>query len=110
MPSKKRSVGKEKKISNVSSDDTRAKLVGTITSKDDDSSLLTLDDGEDQARVVTEELDSVDFEVGDKIRIIGLVRQSLSEEEDFEINAEIIQDASDLDMDIYNKYLDMKIS
>ncbi len=77
--------------------DVRVRVLGTVLETRDDS--IMLDDGSGTVEVF---LDGDDFEAvsdGQRIRVLGRV---LPAPDSFEIQGEIVQDMSDLDMDAYN--------
>jgi len=98
--SERRSPAIEKKINQINEEDHRVKIVGTIISVDDSIPLIVIDDGSGIANVV---VDEVKFKVGDQVRVIGRVINT----EPIEIRAEIVQDFSKVDREIYDKYLDI---
>lgn len=77
--------------------DVRVRVLGTVLETRDDS--IMLDDGSGTVEVF---LDADDFDAvqdGQRIRVLGRV---LPAAEGFELQGEIVQDMSDLDMDAYN--------
>ena len=98
--SERRHPAVEKKISEVNEDNTRIKLVGTIISIDESIPMIVIDDGTGIANIV---VDEIKFNIGNQIRVIGRVINT----EPVEIRAEIVQDFSKVDMEIYNKYLEI---
>lgn len=77
--------------------DVRVRVLGTVIETRDDS--IMLDDGSGTVEVFLDEehLDSVSD--GQRIRVLGRV---LPAPDSFEIQGEIVQDMSDIDMDAYN--------
>ncbi len=82
----------ERKINEINADDQRVSIIGTIVDKKD--KMLILDDGSDSINVFFDS-SIPDFKL---VRIIG---ELVSLGDKFEINAEIIQDMSDLDLKLY---------
>ncbi len=98
--SERRSPAIEKKINEITEEDLRVKVVGTVISIDDSIPLIVVDDGTGIANVV---VDEVKFDVGSQVRVIGKVINT----EPIEIRAEIVQDFSKVDREIYDKYLEI---
>ena len=96
----RRSPAIEKKITEVVEGDHRVKIVGTIISMDESVPLIVIDDGTGIANIIVDEIKN---KVGDQIRAMGKVINT----EPVEIRAEIIQDFSKIDREVYNKYLDI---
>lgn len=78
--------------------DIRARVVGTVISKEDES--VTLDDGTGSVEVFMQEEDIEDIEENEKVRVLGRI---LPTPDSFEIQAEIVQDLSDVDIETYNR-------
>jgi len=104
---KRRNPAIDKKISDLSTDDIRVALVGTIVEKDAEISAIVIDDGENKLRAMV----PLDFfensTLGQKVRVIGIVAPAL-EGSEFELKGEIVQDFSKLDEALYAKYLNLK--
>ncbi len=96
----KRAPAFERYISEITPDDIRVKVVGTVVEVRDDGTFL-LDDGTGQISVFYEG----NVEVGKLVRVIGKV---MSVGGTLEIKAEIIQDFSKLDKEIYKKYMELR--
>lgn len=81
--------------------DVRVRILGTVLEKRDDS--VVMDDGTGTVEVFLdgEELDTI--KDGQRIRIFGRV---LPTRESFELQADIVQDMTDLDMEDYNAVRD----
>ncbi len=104
---KKRNVAVEKSISELTKEDTRVKIVGTIIEKDSSNNSIVIDNGNASIRVL---LNQELFEkalIGKIVRVIGLVVPPL-QGESVELQGEIVQDFSELDLELYEKYLKVK--
>lgn len=103
---KKRTIAKIRRIKTVNKDkDLRVSLVGTIVDIDDKSLFFTLDDGEDKVSVLlNNESQMKDLKLGKRVRVIGIV---MGFEESFELRGEVIQDFTSLNVEYYNKYLEL---
>jgi len=89
------------KISNLKPDMGRVALLGTIISKNEDISAFMLDDGEAQVLILLNNIK--DFEKvseGQKVRVFGKV---WGQEGELEIQADVIQDFSKVDMRLYKR-------
>jgi len=106
---KKRNVAFERKISKISKDDVRVKIVGTIIEKDAVTNSIVIDDGESKVRILLDEEMFVTLELGKLVRTIGIIAPAL-QGEDFEIKGEIVQDFTGLDKELYQQYLSAKPS
>lgn len=105
---KKRNVAYEKKISELKKEDVRVKIVATVVEKDQSNFTILVDDGESNLRVLLDEENFNKVEIGEVIRIIGLVIPPLDEKGVIELKGEIVQDFSKLDHELYVKYLKLK--
>jgi len=74
----------------------RVSVVGAIIRKDDLE--MTLDDGTGQVTVLLSE--EIPYKVTDKVRVIGRVYGNT-------IEAEVIQDMNNLNMDLYKRSVDI---
>ena len=103
---KKRAVAKIRRISSVKKDeDLRVAIVGTVVDIDTKSFFFKLDDGTGKVSVLlNNESQLKDLKLGRIVRAIGLI---MGFENDFEIRGEIIQDFTGLNVDYYNKYLEL---
>lgn len=101
---RKRNPAVEKRISEVTKEDVRVALIGTIIEKDPSIHAIVIDDGKANMRILLPEELFDKFENGKLVRVIGLVAPALEGEEK-EIRGEIIQDFSRLDKDLYREYL-----
>ncbi|MCD6547550.1 MAG: hypothetical protein J7K22_03290 [Nanoarchaeota archaeon] len=104
---KKRNVAIEKRISQITKDDIRVKMIGTVIEKDPVTNSIVIDDGESTIRVLLDKEVFDEIETGKLIRVIGIVVPAL-EGESFELKGEIIQDFSKLNPELYAKYLKVK--
>lgn len=86
----------EKRISDISKDDVRVRLVGTTI--DCRENVVVLDDGTGKITVVFR--DPVGIETGKMVRIFGRVMPA---EEGFEMEGDILQDMSGVDVGLYRK-------
>lgn len=102
---KKRNVAFEKRIKDISNNDIRVKVVGSIIEKDAVTNSIIIDDGEAKVRVLLNEELFKMYDVGKVIRAIGIVVPAF-EGEGFEIKGELLQDFSGLNNELYNKYLE----
>ena len=88
----------EKKIAEIDPErDVRIRILGKIINKEDE--VITVDDESGKAEIITSDVE-VDVNIGDLVKIFTRV---LPLEEGFELRAEIIQDVSTLDLDLYKK-------
>ena len=106
---KKRNVAFERKISTISKDDIRVKVIGTIVEKDAVTNSIVIDDGESKVRVLLDENIFTVLELGKLVRTIGIIAPAL-QGEDFELKGEIVQDFSGLDKELYQQYISAKPS
>lgn len=98
---RKTPVAKEKKIKDVNKKDARVKITGTVIGKNENANSIKIDDGTGKVTVLLESEQRFE-EIGmeDFIRIIGSV---LAFDEGFEIKADVIQDFSEVDKELYKK-------
>lgn len=88
-------------ISSITEKDSNVKIIGTIIKKDKESSSIVLDDGKGAIVVLMPSDDLLEKAVvGKQVRILGVV---LPFEGGFELKADIIQDFSKVDKDLYTK-------
>ncbi|MDY6777444.1 MAG: OB-fold nucleic acid binding domain-containing protein [Candidatus Nanohaloarchaea archaeon] len=98
MPDNRRAPAEPRTIDSINPrDDIRVRVTGTVIEKDEDTILL--DDGTGSIDVFLDQEDIEALDENDRVRILGRV---LPTPDSFEIQGEIIQDANDLDMDLYN--------
>jgi len=92
----------EKNIKDINQEDFRVKVLGIIVGRDEINNRAMLDDG--TGRIVALFADPEQFgsaKEGRRVRIIGKVRKGESSE--LELEAEILQDMSKLDMGLYGQ-------
>lgn len=88
----------EKNIKEINPEkDGRVRILGTIVSKEQNS--LIIDDGTGTVRAFTQ-TDTNQFKDKQLVRITGRIMQNA---DNFDIQAEIIQNMENLDVDLYNK-------
>lgn len=78
--------------------DVRVRIVGTVLEVREDS--IMLDDGTGTTEVFLDIEDQDTVQDGMRIRVFGRV---LPTPDDFEVQGEIVQDMTDLDMDTFNE-------
>lgn len=78
--------------------DVRVRIVGTVLDTRED--LIMLDDGSGTVDVFLNEEDLEAVQDGMRVRVFGRV---LPTGDSFEIQGELVQDMTDLDMDLYNQ-------
>ena len=87
-----------RKITDISPEkDIRVRILGKVIDKSDD--VIVVDDGSGKADIITADLD-VNINVNDTVQVFTRV---LPLEDGYELRAEIIQDMSKVDMDLYKK-------
>ncbi len=104
---RKRAVAFEKRISEITKEDIRVKVIGIVIEKDSPSSSILIDDGESTIRIILDDDLLESTELGKLIRVIGIVSPAL-EGDGFELRGELTQDFSKLDKELYKKYLNVK--
>ena len=92
----------EKKISDIGQEDVRVKIMGTVIDKQKDR--VVVDDGTGKVSVVFDR--PIDTNLNQTARIFGRV---IPVENGFEIQGEIFQDMSKLDMELFKKIESIKI-
>ncbi|MBD3312262.1 hypothetical protein GF352_02280 [archaeon] len=102
---RKRMVSVEKKIIDLTKDDSRVAVVGTVLSIDEESLVFTIEDPSGQLTILTPTEDLIKgLEVGGVARVIGMV---LPYEEGLELRAEVVQDFSSLNPDLFKALHDL---
>jgi len=86
----------ERKIAEIKPNDVRISILGTLIDKDEN--LIVIDDGSGKIKVVFDK--PIDFTINQRVRVFGRV---IPLEDGFEIQGEIIQDMSKLDINLYNE-------
>lgn len=94
---------KQREIAEIKTGDIRISLIGTILDKDKEGMNLILDDGTGKIDVNFES--EIKFEVNQLVRVFGRV---IPIENGFELQGEIIQDMSKLDMGLLKKVKGLK--
>ncbi len=95
----KRTSAKSKNIKDINADeDIRARVLGTVIEKKEDS--IILDDGTKSVEVFVDNQNLVSINVKDLLRIYGRI---LPSPEGFEIQAEFIQNMNNLNLEVYSK-------
>ncbi len=96
----KRSPALERQIKDVKADDFRVKILGLVVDRDEANNSVLIDDGTGRAVAIFSDPDSMeDVPEGKRVRIIGKAIQG----NPLEIEVEVVQDMSELDMDLYEK-------
>lgn len=106
---KKRNPAYERDIKDIKPEsDVRVRIIGTVISKSMDSSSIVIDDSTGQLTVLISSDELLEkTKPGQFVRIIGLV---VPYEGGFELRAEIVQDMSLLDKELYKKYKELAIN
>ena len=86
----------EKSISEISQEDVRVRIIGTVIDKQENR--IVLDDGTGKIDITFDETPSI--EINELVRVMGRV---IPMENGFELQGEIIQDIAGLDLDLYKK-------
>ncbi len=89
----------ERKISEIKREDVRVRIMGFVIDKDIDNQVIVVDDGTGRAVVFVDEENIKRVEEGQLVRIIGKVKKG----ETIEIFAEVVQDFSKLDLNLYEQ-------
>lgn len=100
MSSPQRMPAKERKISEVGTEDTRVSIVGTVV--DFKENILAVDDGTGKIDASFEEAPTVN--PGNLVRLLGRV---IPLEGGFELQGEVCQDFSKADVELWRKVSDM---
>ena len=100
MPeNQRRAPARPKRIEEIDpQSDIRVRITGTVLSKEQDS--ISLDDGSGTVEAFLEEEDLDNIEESQRIRVLGRV---LPTPDSFEIQAEIVQDFSDIDQELHDR-------
>lgn len=93
----------ERRVAEIGKDDVRVRLLGTVI--DSNENIVVLDDGTGKISVVFR--DPVGIETGKTVRIFGRVMPA---EDGFEIEGEILQDMSNVDVGLYRKTVELEKS
>jgi hypothetical protein len=102
----KRKPAVERLISDIKEDDSRVAIIGEITSVDASSFLATLRDPSGKITLLFPRDDMMsEINEGGIFRVMGL---PLAHDDGFELKAELIQDFSGFDMELYNCYMELQ--
>lgn len=102
---KKRNPSINKKIADLSKDDSRVAVIGTIIDADEKNMLFTIDDSSKKiSAIVYDEKLMQKAKVGKTSRVIGTI---ISNDSGLELKAEFIQDFTGINAEHYNKYLEL---
>jgi|Deesub1362B_J571_1020462.scaffolds.fasta_scaffold00426_22 hypothetical protein len=101
MPQEKRRFpAKEVEIANITGEEFRVRVLGTIVDKDEASGTALIDDGTGRAVLLFADPELFSRAVeGRRVRVLGRVRVA----EAVEIEVEVIQDMSKLDIALYEQ-------
>lgn len=96
----KRTPGIEKNISDITEKDYRVRLFGMVIETDTGNNFLLLDDGSGRIGIMFSDPENIEgISNGNLIRVIGKVRPG----EELTIEAEIINDMSKIDIELYKQ-------
>ncbi len=96
---RKRNTAFERKIKDISKDDVRVAVIGTILSIDKQSFVFDIEDPSGQLTVLAPNEESLkNLSTGGVVRVIGIV---LPFDEGFELRAELIQDFKELSRELF---------
>jgi len=94
----------ERTISEISEENFRVRVLGTVVGRDEVNNSLIMDDGTGKIHAFFANPDQfAEAKEGKLIRVIGKVRK----EEELEIDVELIQDMSKLDLGLYEQVKDL---
>jgi len=105
---KRRNVAIEKEISELTKDDVRVKVIGTVIEKPKSNYSVVIDDGKASLRILLSSDEFNKIETGKLVRVIGIIVPPLEEGDSVEMKGELVQDFSKLNPEIYEKYLNLK--
>ncbi len=91
----------EKKIADISKNDVRVRLLGTVIDKKEN--VIVIDDGSGKINVVFN--DPVNVKENQFVRIFGRVMPA---EDGFEVEGEILQEMGKVDVALYRKTVEME--
>jgi hypothetical protein len=91
----------EKKIAEISKNDVRVRLTGTVIDRKEN--IVVLDDGTGKINVVFS--DPVDIKENQFVRVFGRVMPA---EDGFELEGEILQDMGKVDVALYKKIAELE--
>ena len=96
----KRRVAVEKRICDLTPEDSRVAVIGTVVSIDEESLLFDMEDSTGMLTVILPSNELMKhIKIGSLVRVIGLI---LPFEEGVELRAEIIQDFSELSPELFS--------
>ncbi|MFQ5815359.1 MAG: hypothetical protein ACE5G7_02565 [Candidatus Hydrothermarchaeaceae archaeon] len=96
----KRAPALERCVKDIRADDFRVRILGIVVDKDDANNSILIDDGTGRAVAVFPDPDFMKgLAEGKPVRVIGKNRNG----NPIEIEVEVVQDMSKLDMDLYEK-------
>lgn len=99
MPQRRRAPAVSKKIEDIEpEEDIRVRILGTVLEIKEDSAII--DDGSKSVEAFFDQEELETMEENQRVRVLGRV---LPTPDSFEIQAEIVQDMSDLNLELYNK-------
>ncbi len=104
---KKRNVAIEKRISELTEDDLRVKVLGEVIEKDPSNNSIIIEYNGENLTILLDDKMFKSVEKGKIIRVIGIVAPPL-EGEKVELKGEVIQNFTDLNLGLYEKYLKLK--
>lgn len=97
---------KEKRISDIKPDDIRVSVTGTVIDKQDDG-VVVIDDGTGKVNVTFDDPEVLkSVELNQLVRILGRV---MPVENGFELQGEVAQDMSKLDLELKKRVESIKI-
>jgi len=93
----------EKKINEITSNDTKLRVLGFIVDKNDDA--LIIDDGTGKMRIFVESKELIDnFDINQLVRVFGNL---IAIDQDVELRSDIIQDMSNFDLELHKKTIEL---
>ncbi len=104
---KKRNVAIEKRISDLTEDDLRVKVLGEVIEKDSSNNSIKIKYKDEILTILLNENMFKNVEKGKIIRVIGIIAPPL-EGDKVELKGEIIQNFTGLNLELYEKYLKLK--
>jgi len=91
------------KISKLQESQGRVAVLGAVVSKDEGNFTFVIDDGEAQVLVIINDMNSFNtLEKGKLVRVLGRI---MGTGDEIEILADIAQDFSGIDKELYNKHI-----
>lgn len=108
MEKKKRLPGRERQIAQITGEEYRVRVLGTVVDVDEGNSSALLDDGTGRATLLFADPEQFEeLKEGKLVRVIGKARK----EAEVEIEVEIVQDMGKLDLGLYEqvRYIEDKL-